>query len=385
MESGKMREYGVVALKAAAALAVLAFLYFYGSLIAGILSENLAGGKLSIQAIVPAFIDVLTLIVGTEIFLIITRYIIAKYLENRGKKKEIRIILTLYTYLVWGFMAMFLASTIFKDIGALLTSIGLIGFGITFALQKPILNFVSWLTIVITKPFNIGDRIEVSGIRGDVLTIQTMYTKIQGTRVNTHEKSEKIITVPNEQILTNPVINYSRAGEIYSDDLTFSVTYESNWRKAVEILEKVTEGVIKKFVKNQMPASFAEKRAWQEAINLLQAASKKLRKGFVRESVKEKIEILKTAESVSEIELPKPKIRLILGASSIDLNVLYQTDLHSVSSSRNEIVRGFLEEVEKRSDIELAYPHMQLVYDENAKKFSAKQKKLFKNPEGGAE
>ncbi|HZX34370.1 MAG TPA: hypothetical protein VFF09_03240, partial [archaeon] len=137
MESGKMREYGVVALKAAAALAVLAFLYFYGSLIVGILSENLAGGKLSIQAIVPAFIDVLTLIVGTEIFLIITRYIIAKYLENRGKKKEIRIILTLYTYLVWGFMAMFLASTIFKDIGALLTSIGLIGFGITFALQKP--------------------------------------------------------------------------------------------------------------------------------------------------------------------------------------------------------------------------------------------------------
>lgn len=365
--------------KLLAAVAAGVFLYFYGHLILGIIPKEFLESQ-SVQEIWPHLFNIAALIIATEIFLVLTRFAISKYLENRGKKKEIRVILTLYTYLVWAFMGVLLLTTVFKDIGALLTSIGLIGFGITFALQKPILNFVGWLTIVITKPFNISDKIEVNNVRGDVLSIHVMYTKIQGTMQNAQTKSEQVISVPNELMLTNPVINLSRLGGLYTDDITVSLTYESNWKKAAEILESIAQNAMKKFIKNNLPATFAERRSWQEAIDLMQEATKRLRRGFVKQSVQEKIEILKTAESSSAISIPKPNILVSLSQSSIDLNVMYKTDLYSVRDTKNEIVRSFMEAIEKRSDIEIAYPHMQIVYSERPKKHSRNQEKLFKPP-----
>ena len=206
-----------------------------------------------------------------------------------------------------------------------------------------------------------------------------MYTRVQGTRPIAQTKSEQIITIPNEQILTNPVMNYSRMGDLYSDDVTISITRQSNWRKATEIMEIATSNAIKKFIKTNTPATFAEKRSWQEAIALLQQASNRLRRGFVKESVQEKIEMLKTAETTSQIEPPKPRILTTIGQYSIDLNVLYQTDLYSVRNTKNEVVRSILEAIEKRDDIELAYAQTQFTYEEKPKKFT-KQEKLFKNP-----
>src|SRR3989344_2919005 len=380
MDKEKMRQFSILAGKIGIVLLVLLFLYFYGNFILQHLLEQVFE-RGSVQTILPLILDVLILVIGTQIFLMISRFVITRYLENRGKKKEIRVILTLYTYLVWAFMGMFLLSTIFKDIGALLTSIGLIGFGITFALQKPIMNFVGWLTIVLTKPFNIGDRIEVNGIKGEVLSIQTMYTRVQGIRVGAQTKSDQIISVPNEFILTNPVTNFSRLGGLYTDDITVSVTYESNWRKASELLENVTEGAVRKFVKNNILVTFAERRSWQEAVNLLQEASKRLRRGFVKQSVQEKIELLKTAESASEVEIQKPKIQMSLGESSIDLNVLFKTDITAVRDTKHEIAKNFMEAIERRDDIELAYPHMQIVYDEKPRRPSYRQERLFRQAE----
>ena len=353
--------------------AILVFLYFYGSLIVDLIFEYFFT-KGSFQEFIPLLMNVISFIIGTEIFLIITRYMISKYLENKGKKNEIKRILALYTYLLWALVGIFLISTIFSDIGALLTSIGLIGFGITFALQKPILNFVGWLTIVITKPFNIGDRIEVMGIRGDVETIHTMYTAIQGTRVDSHEKSEKVVTLPNELILTNAVINYSRKGGVFVDEIEISITYESDWRKATGILEKVADETMKKYFKPAKLVTQSERKSWHEAGKLLREASKKLKNGFVKESVKENIDILKSAEKTSEGAYPKPDIQMRLADSSIILDVIYHTDLYSIRPSRHDIVHGFMEEIEKHDDIEIAYPHMQLVYTDKSKEGEAKEK-----------
>ncbi len=362
IEEGKSKGVQLTAVNILIAAAIIAFLYFYGSLLADITLETFFSKEGSFQTFVPVLLNALSLLVGTEIFLIITRYVISKYLENRGKKKEIKLILTLYTYLIWGFVAIFLVTTFFKDVGALLTSIGLIGFGITFALQKPLINFVAWLTIVITKPFNIGDRIEVTGIRGDVVNIHTMYTSVIGTRLNTHEKNDTTITIPNELILTNAVINYSKRGNTFIDETVISITYESNWKKAIELLEKAVIEAITKHAKKPLPATFAEKRAWQEALKLLTEASKKLRRSPIKDSVKEQIDQMKSVENAAPVEVPKPSIQMSLGDSSINISATYQTDLYSVRSTKHEIIRYFFEMAQKEKDIEIAYPHMQLVY-----------------------
>ena len=112
--------------------------------------------------------------------------------------------------------------------------------------------------------------------------------------------------------------------------------------------------------KNRFPTK-AEKESWEEAIKLLQEASKKIKKGFAKESLKESIYLMKSAESSAELEIAKSNIEMSLTGSSINLCVDYQTDLHSVRATKHEIVKSFLEEVEKTKDIEIAYPHMQIV------------------------
>ena len=266
-------------------IVIAVFLYLYGSLVLKLVVDGLGEGG-SLQSLLPLIVTTAFILVDTQIFLMISRFGITKYLEFRGKKRQAKAILMLYTYVVWAFMIVVLVTGIFKDVGAILTSLGLIGFGVTFALQKPILNFVGWLTIVITNPFTIGDRIEVSSVgstvRGDVISIHTMYTRVQATRPNTLERSEKIVTIPNELILTNSVTNYSRRGDIFWDDIIVSITYESNWRKAIAILEKAAESVSMKYLKNGMPTTDEERRSWHEAAMLLKDASKKLKKGFLR-------------------------------------------------------------------------------------------------------
>ena len=351
-------------------IVIAVFLYLYGSLVLKLVIDGLGEGG-SFQALLPLIVTTAFVLVDTQIFLMISRFAITKYLEFRGKKRQAKAILMLYTYVVWAFMIIILVTGIFKDVGAILTSLGLIGFGVTFALQKPILNFVGWLTVVITNPFTIGDRIEVSSaggsVRGDVISIHTMYTRVLATRPNTLERSEKIVTIPNELILTNSVTNYSRRGDIFWDDITVSITYESNWRKAISILEKAAESVSTKYLKNGIPTTDEERKSWHEAALLLKDASKKLKRGFLRETIREQFDIIRAAESKSGMEPPKPHVQMVFADSAISLNVLYITDVRSVRASRDELVRAFMQEIEKRNDIEIAYPHMQVIYNPNEK------------------
>jgi len=345
-----------------AAVIVAVMLFLYSALIFDVIFNNILGAP-SLENFVPVALNAVFLIIGTWIFLLITKFFIAKHLENRGKKKEIKLILSLYTYVVWTLLIILIASSVFKDFGIFVASLGIIGFGLTLALQKPILNLVGWITVVLNKPFNVGDRIEVSNHRGDVIAINSMYTSMQGTRLNSQEKSEKIITFPNEFILTNPVVNYTKRVELFWEDLTILITYESNWRKAEKILFEITLNVVKKYVTLPVISMKKDKKSFEDALKLLEEASKKLSKGMMKQTIKENIETMKTIEHQNKEDLPDPSVRLQLLDSGIGLNVLFVADIRRITVMRSEIARGFLQELEKHKDIRIAYPHTQIVYD----------------------
>ena len=344
-------------------VAILAIILVYSSLILEIVSTNFFDGN-SITNYLPLITQVGFLVFGTWVFLTVTKYFISKHLENRGKKKEIKMIVSLYSYVVWGLMLVLIASTLVKDLGIFLASLGLIGFGLTLALQKPILNFVGWLILVLKKPFNLGDRIEVSGFRGDVVGISIMHTTMQGTRLNSHEKSEQTITIPNELILTTPVMNYTKRFDFYWDDITFVVTYDSNWKKAEGILFDIASKTTKKYVTIPVRSGKGDKKELEDAIMLLKEASKKLSKGILKESLKEKIETMKTIEHQAIEEPPAPHIRVDALDSGIGLNALYLADIRSIRHMKTEITKGFLSEIQKQNDVHIAYPHMQVIYDQ---------------------
>lgn len=188
----------------------------------------------------------------TYFFIKITKKIIRKYLEKIGRsKKNIKLFLGIYEFLVWIIIISLTLSLIFKEVGSLITSIGLVGFGLTLALQKPILNFVGWITVIFSKTYNIGDIVSIGNTFGKVYDIRVMYTSLGELNAD-GDSTGRSISLPNEFIFSNPIINFSKGTDYIWDTIVLNLTYKSNWKKAIKITEKVVTEYYEKNIKKRL-------------------------------------------------------------------------------------------------------------------------------------
>lgn len=83
---------------------------------------------------------------------------------------------------------------------------------VAISAKELILCLMGGLYKASTRPFTIGDRIEVDGIRGDVLDHDLVATKIYeiGPGATIHQYTGRVITIPNSLFLTHPVLNEDR-------------------------------------------------------------------------------------------------------------------------------------------------------------------------------
>lgn len=95
--------------------------------------------------------------------------------------------------------------TLGVDVGAMIASLGLIGFALGFALKDLLSNFLSGLLILIYNPFVRGDHINVSGNEGQVIEVNLRYTVLQ--------TEEKRILIPNSTLFITPVTINRRTPE----------------------------------------------------------------------------------------------------------------------------------------------------------------------------
>ncbi|RII26332.1 MAG: mechanosensitive ion channel protein MscS [Geobacter sp.] len=109
---------------------------------------------------------------------------------------------------------------------------GAVGIGVGFGLQNIVSNFVSGLIILIERPIQIGDRIEVGNIEGDVSAINA-----RSTTVVTNDNIA--IIIPNTKFITENVVNWSLTGKDVRFRVPVSVAYDSDLKKVVELLEEV--------------------------------------------------------------------------------------------------------------------------------------------------
>jgi small-conductance mechanosensitive channel len=81
-----------------------------------------------------------------------------------------------------------------------------------FALQTPITSFIGWMYILVRKPYQVGDRIQIGDVTGDVIGVSYLDTTLWefgGKYLSTDHPSGRIIKIPNANILSTAVINYS--------------------------------------------------------------------------------------------------------------------------------------------------------------------------------
>ena len=131
-------------------------------------------------------------------------------------------------------------------------AIGLITAGVAVALQRVITSFAAYLIILRGKIFNVGDRITIGGVRGDVIALDFMQTTVleigqtpgeqqdpPSTWITARQYTGRMIRVTNDKIFDSPVYNFTRNFPYFWDEMQLPISYKDNRREAERILLEV--------------------------------------------------------------------------------------------------------------------------------------------------
>ena len=137
----------------------------------------------------------------------------------------------------------------FDDPARLTTGLGLVTAGVAFALQRVITAVAGYFVILRGKTFNVGDRIVMGGVRGDVIALSFMQTKIlemgqpppvdsadPAMWVHSRQFTGRIVTVSNDKIFDEPIYNYTYHFPYVWEEIRLPVSYSDDRGMAETIL-----------------------------------------------------------------------------------------------------------------------------------------------------
>jgi small-conductance mechanosensitive channel len=132
-----------------------------------------------------------------------------------------------------------------SKLGGLTVAFGIAGAGIAFALQEVIASFAGWLAIMFGGFYKTGDRVQLGGIKGDVMDIGVLRTTIMetGQWVDGDLYNGRIVLIANSFVFKEPVFNYSGDFPFLWDEIKVPIQYGSNYERTQEILLAVGKEV----------------------------------------------------------------------------------------------------------------------------------------------
>jgi small-conductance mechanosensitive channel len=249
-----------------------------------------------------------------------------RFVKDSQARYRIRKVSALISYLV---IILFLAVVFRERLGGLAIALGVAGVGIAFALQEVVTSIAGWAAINFANFYKTGDRIQLGGIKGDVIDIGILRTTLMelGEWVKSDLYTGRIVRIANSFVFKEPVFNYSGDFPFLWDEITVPVTYASDHRLAREILEKIIHTVIEEY-------SAYAKRAWKDIV----------KKYMVEEAMID------------------PVVTLVCTDNWIEFTVRYITDFKLRRSTKNRLFSLILEEFEKTGGrVKIASTTLQLV------------------------
>ncbi len=138
-----------------------------------------------------------------------------------------------------------------KDFGL---AVGLLTAGITITLQELILSIAGSFYIFFVRVYKPGDRIELHGIKGDVIDIDSIYTTMMeiGEWVSSDNYSGRIVKLSNAFVFKGPVYNYSQDFPFVWDEFNLPIRYGSDIELAKKIMIDVAQEQLSGYVQESM-------------------------------------------------------------------------------------------------------------------------------------
>ncbi len=188
----------------------------------------------------PIITKIAFLVLGLAVIWFIIR-LIKRNLFSRIKENDNRYRARKFGSFIGYFLTIMLITIVFSDkLGGLTVAFGVAGAGIAFALQEVIASFAGWLAIMFGGFYKTGDRVQLGGMKGDVMDIGVLRTTLMetGQWVDGDLYNGRIVLVANSFVFKEPVFNYSGDFPFLWDEVKIPIQYGSNYDKANEILLK---------------------------------------------------------------------------------------------------------------------------------------------------
>ena len=270
--------------------------------------------------------------IGALIYLVLAR-LIARVRDPKTRITLSRVTGALVTFIVLvAVLALWIQSaTLFVLV------VGLVSAGLAFSLQGPLTSLVAWLVILILRPFEIGDRVRCGDVAGDVVGFNPFYFSLLeiGEWSDGDLYTGRQVEVPNNQIMTQALRNYSRNFRFLWDTVVIGIYYEADWERArrivLEVARRITEG----------------RRARDE----------------------EELQRFRT-EHFMPRGVTEPQVFVSLAPTTINLTLRYVTDVWNRSWTRTSVVEGVLSEF-AAAGISIAYPSVVLRSDDGSSRTAA--------------
>lgn len=211
----------------------------------------------------------------------------------------------------------------FSALDNLSTYLGLLSAGIAIALKDPVTDLAAWLFIMWRKPFDVGDRVEIGTSKGDVIDVRPFkFTILEiGNWVDADQSTGRVIHVPNHKVFTEQLANYTSDFQFIWNEIGVLVTFESDWKKAKDILSNIAKEETESFVANA------------------------------------KEQIKKASKSyLIEYRYLTPIVYTDVKDSGVNLSIRYLTDPRRRRGTTQLIWERMLEEFAKHDNIDFAYP-----------------------------
>ena len=187
----------------------------YGSLAAILITVYYSVELLNVETwgkFIP-FIRKLSLSLFSITIIFLLSKIISKIINTQIQSEGDRYnLLRITRFLAIVFSLIVTASFLFQNLYTAAATFGLITLVLGFALQAPITSFIAWVYLIFRRSYLVGDRIQLNGMRGDVVEISYLDTTIlecSGDYLGNDRRSGRIIRFPNSLILREEIINYS--------------------------------------------------------------------------------------------------------------------------------------------------------------------------------
>jgi len=240
-------------------------------------------------------------------FLVVTiRYLqarVARKTESKIDDIVFDLLIRFSDFIVYTVAIIIALDTLGINIVPFIAGAGIAGVAIGFAAKDTMSNLIAGVLLIIDRPFEVGDRIEVwsapagSATWGDVIDIGLRATKIRTT-------DNIVIIIPNNEIMLRDIINYTIISEKIRVRINIGIAYDADLQKAKKAILKVAQTT--EWVADDPPPKVVVRNFGESSVDLqlrvwIQDARKRM------DAIDHITDRVKESFDAEGIEIPYPK------------------------------------------------------------------------------